>query len=275
MKNIFVIICLLFVSALSFWSVFPHGALAEGWRCPNSTSCYASQSECITQCSAAGSNKTCFANPCTPTSGNNLPSPSSPDSPGTPPPDSPGTPPGGGSRSLSLPNPLGAASTIPQLLERIARFLALLAVPLVAIMILVGAYQMLFAAGDPEKFGTGKKTILYAVIGYAIILIAWGVTGVIRGILRGEVEPSPASTSTPPPPPSVPGGLGASCGGDLDCVSGLFCNFSAGMPGRCSTTPLGGSGGVGASCATAADCTFPLFCDLSAGPGSPLVCSNR
>lgn len=60
-----------------------------------------------------------------------------------------------------------------------------IAPPIVGIMVLVGAFQMLFAAGDPNKFLLGKKAILYAVVGYAIIIIASGVSAIIKEILSG------------------------------------------------------------------------------------------
>jgi len=83
-----------------------------------------------------------------------------------------------------LPNPL-AADTIPELLNKIVEFLRDIAAPIVAIMIIVGAFQILFAGGDPEKFKKGKNTILYTVIAYAIIWIGWGITEIIKDILGG------------------------------------------------------------------------------------------
>ena len=90
---------------------------------------------------------------------------------------------GGPEGGISLPNPLGETETIPQLLEQIVRFLRDIASPIVAIVVIYGAFQILFAAGDPEKFATGKKTILYAVIGYAIIWIGWGIAKIIEDFI--------------------------------------------------------------------------------------------
>jgi hypothetical protein len=50
-------------------------------------------------------------------------------------------------------------------------------------MILIGAFQMLFSGGNEEKFKLGRKMILYTAIGYAIILIGWGLTSIIRDFL--------------------------------------------------------------------------------------------
>lgn len=90
---------------------------------------------------------------------------------------------GYGGNPSSLPNPLDVGS-ISELLEKILKWLAETIAPLIfAGMILIGAYQILFAAGNPNKVKTGKNTILYAVIGYAIILIGWGIASIIKDLL--------------------------------------------------------------------------------------------
>lgn len=69
------------------------------------------------------------------------------------------------------------------LLEEIAKWVTSIAAAIATIMILVGAYQILFAAGNPEKLETGKKTILYTVIAYAILLLSWGIVSIIQKFL--------------------------------------------------------------------------------------------
>jgi len=94
-----------------------------------------------------------------------------------------GGPDGGtGGRPIKLPNPL-RAGTIPELIQEILKFLVAAGAPVATLMIIIGAYQMLFAGGSPEKFETGKKTILYTVIAYVIILLALGLASVIKDIL--------------------------------------------------------------------------------------------
>lgn len=90
---------------------------------------------------------------------------------------------GGVGVSGGLPNPLGDTSTIPQLLDKIIGFLFAIAVPIAAGMIIYGAFQILFAGGDPEKFKTGKKTILYTVIAFVIIAVSKGLAKLIKDIL--------------------------------------------------------------------------------------------
>lgn len=87
------------------------------------------------------------------------------------------TPPGEG--GLEIQNPLGcddATACVQGILNGLAR----LAIPVVAIMILVGGFQIMASGGNEEKLKSGKNTIVYAVVGYAIILLASGVAAVIR-----------------------------------------------------------------------------------------------
>lgn len=81
-----------------------------------------------------------------------------------------------------VPNLLGCPD-IGCVVGKILDTLALLAAPFVAIMVLVGAFQIITAAGDPEKFKSGRTTILYAVVGYAIVLLASSVVPIIKGLL--------------------------------------------------------------------------------------------
>jgi hypothetical protein len=67
--------------------------------------------------------------------------------------------------------------------QKILDALALMAAPFVAIMILVGAFQIMTAAGDPLKFKNGRNTILYAAVGYTVILLASSVVPIVKSIL--------------------------------------------------------------------------------------------
>lgn len=100
-----------------------------------------------------------------------------------------GNPPG--DTSITLPNPLACTSTTTPagapifcLLEKILLFLFNIAIPITVIMVLVGGFQILTAAGDPEKFSTGRKTILYAAAGFAVVVLANSLIAIIQSILR-------------------------------------------------------------------------------------------
>jgi len=85
----------------------------------------------------------------------------------------------------TLCNPLGSSNnTIADILKTILDWITTkIGPPLAVLMIVVGGFQMVFASGDPERFRRGKQTIVYTVIGYGIIFLAWGVVSLIQNIL--------------------------------------------------------------------------------------------
>ena len=93
-------------------------------------------------------------------------------------------------QSFTLPNPFSTltcasgATGLVCVVEKLADFLLLIGAPLATIMVLVGCYMMVTAAGSSEKFSTGKKTILYAAIGLAVIILSKGVAVVIQDIFK-------------------------------------------------------------------------------------------
>lgn len=94
-----------------------------------------------------------------------------------------------GPTEVSLINPLCTSGTSCQnstaagLIKSIVDWLFVIATPIAVGMIIFGAIQMLTAAGNPDRFAAGRRTVLYAVIGYAIILIGWGITSIIQSVL--------------------------------------------------------------------------------------------
>lgn len=88
---------------------------------------------------------------------------------------------------ITLQNPLGTSCndlTCPA--TAVMNFLFTIAIPLCGIFVLVGGFQMMTAAGDPVKFSTGKKTILYAAIGFLVILLAGSVAALIQNVFKGS-----------------------------------------------------------------------------------------
>jgi hypothetical protein len=64
-----------------------------------------------------------------------------------------------------------ADDTIQTILTNIQKNLSTLGEIVAGIFIMIGGYQMLTSAGDPQKFETGKKTLLFAFVGFLVILI--------------------------------------------------------------------------------------------------------
>ena len=88
------------------------------------------------------------------------------------------------SSAAGLQNPLKVGS-IPDLIYTIIDWFVIALGPAIAvIMIIYGGFQILTAGGDSKKFETGKQAILYAVVGYGIILVAEGVVLIIQKLLQ-------------------------------------------------------------------------------------------
>lgn len=92
---------------------------------------------------------------------------------------------GDNTRQVTISNPLGEGATIQTLISRIVDFLVLIAIPILSLMVLWAAFNMLTAGGDEKKFEVGKKTLLYAAIGFGIILIGEGLVKLIELVLTG------------------------------------------------------------------------------------------
>lgn len=92
-------------------------------------------------------------------------------------------------QSIPLTNPLGANSSWTTVMTSVLSFLFWdVATPLCVIMVLVGAFQMMSAGGDPEKFSNGRRTLMYAAIGFVVALLAGGLTSLLTGIVNGTTH---------------------------------------------------------------------------------------
>ena len=85
--------------------------------------------------------------------------------------------------SVTLTNPL-QCPTLSDCVSRLINALFIVGAPLCALMVMVGGYQIMFAAGDPEKFKTGRQTLTYAAVGFALLLLAQGVQFIILSIFN-------------------------------------------------------------------------------------------
>lgn len=82
--------------------------------------------------------------------------------------------------AITLENPLGDCKDLGCPAAAVADFLFTIAIPISGILILWGGFQMMTAAGNSERISQGKKTILWTVIGFAIVLIAGSVAKLIQ-----------------------------------------------------------------------------------------------
>lgn len=92
---------------------------------------------------------------------------------------------GGTGGTYTLLNPLGVEN-IADVIDNVAYYLTVyIAPPIVTIMILIAGFYFLTAGDKPERLITARQIIFWTVIGYAIILISWGITSIIAQLLGG------------------------------------------------------------------------------------------
>jgi type IV secretion system pilin len=84
-----------------------------------------------------------------------------------------------------LQNPLNTTDATV-VLGYINTFLLAIAAPICGIMVVWGGFQMITSMGDPEKFSTGKKTLLYAAIGFVVVILASSVVPLMKSIFNGS-----------------------------------------------------------------------------------------
>jgi hypothetical protein len=90
-----------------------------------------------------------------------------------------------------LVNPLakGDVEDIPTLVEKLLEIVLKIGAPLIAIAIIYSGYLFIAAQGDPTKLATAKQTLVYVVVGAAILLgayvIAESIVGTVNAI-RGQ-----------------------------------------------------------------------------------------
>ena len=84
--------------------------------------------------------------------------------------------------STKLDNPLGTNSII-EIISNVLDWLIIYSIPILALMILIGGFQILTARDKPEQITSGRKTIQWAVVGFVIILISKGIALILLNII--------------------------------------------------------------------------------------------
>ncbi len=87
-------------------------------------------------------------------------------------------------------NPIPGIGTIPDFIQSILQFVLYLAVPLIVLAIIYSGFLFVMAAGNTEKLGKAKKTLLYTLIGAALLLGSYVIAGAIKGTVEEISKPS-------------------------------------------------------------------------------------
>ena len=91
----------------------------------------------------------------------------------------------GGSQSIEIPNPLKVKS-ISALIDRLLNYVITIATILLPLAVIYAAYHFMTSGGEPDKVTAGSNSILWTVIGYALILISKGVAMIVADILGAK-----------------------------------------------------------------------------------------
>jgi preprotein translocase subunit YajC len=71
-------------------------------------------------------------------------------------------------------------------LNKIWKFLYILALALVPLIAIIAGFMFLTAGGEPEKIRKARNLLLWMAVGVVIILLAGGIVKVIKMILGVE-----------------------------------------------------------------------------------------
>lgn len=91
-------------------------------------------------------------------------------------------------QAVEIPNPLNCEGAEGEecflfILTKILQVLRSIAIPIAGVMLIVSGFQYLTSAGSEDKANKAKKTMLYTVIGLAIIILAKLIVDVVKDIL--------------------------------------------------------------------------------------------
>jgi hypothetical protein len=86
---------------------------------------------------------------------------------------------------VTIPNPLSVTTFGGPngLLMKIADGVGMLIGALGTIMLIVAGILYLISAGSPEKLGTAKKALIYAIAGIAVGAAATAIVSIIQGVI--------------------------------------------------------------------------------------------
>jgi len=87
-------------------------------------------------------------------------------------------------RGVEFDNPLEYVS-LDELVDEIANTVFYLALVLVPLMVLIGAFFIITAGEDSSRLKKGQNFIIYALIGTGVVLFAKGIVAAVRHLLGG------------------------------------------------------------------------------------------
>lgn len=77
-------------------------------------------------------------------------------------------------------NPLGSTTSLPLLIHDVLTKALQVGIPIIALAIIYSGFLFVFARGNSEKLTKAKDTLLYTLIGAAILLGSWAIATIIK-----------------------------------------------------------------------------------------------
>jgi surface polysaccharide O-acyltransferase-like enzyme len=74
--------------------------------------------------------------------------------------------------------------SVEEVIGAIVNWVYNIALVIAPLMIMIGGFYLITAAGDPEKVNTGKKIITWTIVGIVVVLLATSAKFVIETILQ-------------------------------------------------------------------------------------------
>ncbi|MBI4992446.1 MAG: hypothetical protein HZB99_04485 [Candidatus Harrisonbacteria bacterium] len=84
--------------------------------------------------------------------------------------------------SFTVKNPLGTED-VSQIINQISGWLLRIGTPIITLMLLWGAFQIMSAGGDTEKITKGRRIVTWTIIAAVLLLSATGIIYIVRNLL--------------------------------------------------------------------------------------------
>ncbi|MCX6738191.1 MAG: hypothetical protein NTY11_02155 [Candidatus Parcubacteria bacterium] len=83
---------------------------------------------------------------------------------------------------IQFKDPIVGGGNFDNMLTKVLSWLWPISLIIAVLMIIIGAYYMVGSGGDPQKFATGRKIVIYSLVGAAIVTAAKGIIALVRTI---------------------------------------------------------------------------------------------
>lgn len=78
-------------------------------------------------------------------------------------------------------------STIPELIGNMIDFILPVIAAVAVLMVIYGGVLYITSGGDPEKTGKAKKTLLWAVLGVMVVVLAYAIVVTLNNIAVDKI----------------------------------------------------------------------------------------